>query len=81
MTTETKCVVAETVCEGLMGLAAGTVIANYAIKHDCNAVETTVLTLGAMVVQWSVGRAFAKQFYKYCDNSFGTDFKDVIEQL
>lgn len=81
MTTETKCVVAEQVCEGLMGLAAGTVVANYIIKHDCNAVEATVLTLGAMIAQWSVGRAFGKQFYKFCDNTFDTDFKDVIERM
>ena len=81
MTTETKCIIAEQVCEGLMGMAAGTVVANYAKNHNCNAIETIGLSLGAMVAQWSVGRAFGKQFYKFCDGTFGTDFKDVIEKM
>ena len=78
--TEKKCIMAEQVCEVLIGGAAGIVVSNY-IFPKCNKSEKVIVTLGSMVTGWAAGRAFAKTFYKFCDVKFGTDFKEIYDKL
>lgn len=78
--TEKKCMVVEQVCEAVIGGAIG-IILETTVFPKCNDVEKIVVTLGAGVAGFFAGRAFAKKFYKYCDDFHGTDFSDVIETL
>lgn len=70
-----KCVVAEQVCEVLIG-GASAIILNKTVIPKCNGLETIVVGLGGSVLGWMVGRGFAKQFYKFCDATFDTEFKE-----
>lgn len=70
-----KCVMAEQVCEVLIG-GASAIILNKTVTPKCNGLETIVVTLGSGVLGWMVGRGFAKKFYKFCDDTFDTEFED-----
>lgn len=70
-----KCVIAEQVCEGLIGGAIGVVLCKTVIPK-CNGFEATVVALGTGALGWMIGRDFAKKFYKFCDNTFETEFED-----
>ena len=78
---ETACVVGEFVGEVVLGAALGTAV-NKTIMSKCdNPVEKGVIYLGTLVGGWMVGRVWAKQWYKFCDAAFDTDFEEVIENL
>jgi hypothetical protein len=81
MKTETKCFIAEQVCEGIMGGAVGIILSNNILPKCNNNAEKVVVTLGTTVVGWMLGRSFAKQFYAYCDYNFGTDFEETRKNL
>jgi len=80
MDKETKCVLAEAACELVLGAAIGVGL-NKFVLPKCDPVEKVVVTAGTCVGSWMLGRGFCKQFYKFCDGVFGTDFGDVIEQM
>lgn len=79
--TEKKCMVVEQVCEAVIGGAIGVVLARNVFPKCDDNVEKIIVTLGTGVASFFAGRAFAKKFYKYCDDFHGTDFSDVIEKL
>lgn len=70
-----KCVIAEQVCEGLIGGAIAIVLGKTVIPK-CDGFEATVVTLGTGALGWMVGRGFAKKFYKFCDDTFDTEFEE-----
>lgn len=70
-----KCVIAEQVCEVLIG-GASAIILNKTVTPKCNGLETIVVGLGSSVLGCMVGRSFAKKFYKFCDDTFDTEFED-----
>ena len=78
---EKKCVAVEQVCEALIGGAIGVVLVNNVFPKCNSTVEKIVVSLGTGAASFFAGRAFAKKFYKYCDDFHGTDFSDVIEKL
>lgn len=80
MKTEMKCVVAEMVCEGFIGATIGTVVSK-TVLPKCNAVESVVVMAGSGVIAWSMGRAFGKQFYKACDEWFGTSLGEIADDV
>lgn len=80
MDKETKCVLAEATCELVLGAAIGVGL-NKFVLPKCDAIEKVVVTAGTCVGGWMLGRGFAKQFYKFCDYAYGTDFSDIIENL
>lgn len=80
MTTEKKCVIAEHVGEALIGGAIAVGL-NKANDHLDSGVEKALLTGGVLVGSWMAGRAFAKQFFKFCDVAFGTEFKNITDAL
>lgn len=74
MDVKKKCEIAETIGELVLGGAIGIVSAN-AIDAVCENTFSKVLVTGGVVVgSWMAGRAFAKQFYKFCNAAFNTDF-------
>lgn len=81
MDTEMKCLIAEKVGEGILGYAIGTAVANTILPKCETKHEVVALAIGTGIVSWMTGRAFAKQFLKFCDEMFDTDFKDDIEKL
>ena len=80
MDKEAKCVLAEQVGEVFIGATIATCVEKVVFPH-CNPAEKLVVGVGTMIGSWMVGRAWAKQFYKFCDAAFDTDFEDVTEQL
>lgn len=80
MTTKDKCVVAELVGEVLLGGAIATCL-NKTVIDKCDKSEKTLVVLGGLVGSFTVGRAFAKTFYKFCDEVFDTDFSYEIDNL
>lgn len=81
MTTEKKCMIAEQVGEVFIGAAIGTVVANNVIPKCDTAVQKIAVTVGSAIGGWIAGRVWAKHWFKFCDSTFGTDFKDTTEQL
>ena len=81
MKTETKCLIVEQVCEAAIGGALGIILTNNVLPTCNNKTEKVVVTLGAAVGGWMLGRSFAKKFYTYCDYNFGTDFEEARKQL
>lgn len=81
MDTEMKCLVAETVGEGILGYTIGTAVSKLLIPKCETKTEMVALALGTGIVSWMAGRTFAKQFLKFCDEMFDTDFEDDIEKL
>ena len=80
-TKEKRCVVAEQICEALIGGAIGVVVSNNVLPKCNNIVEKTIVVLGTGVAGFALGRKFAKGFYKYCDAQFGTELGDVIDDF
>ena len=81
MTTEKKCVVAEQVCEVIIGAGVGAVLNNHLAKNDYNAINKVAITLAAGIFTWSATRGFAKKFFKFCDDMFDTEFGDLTDKL
>ena len=81
MKTETKCMIAETVGELMLGGAVSIVLQNHVYPECDNKTEKVIVTLGTMVGSWMLGRAWAKTFYKFCDGVFDADFEDIIDAL
>lgn len=71
-----KYVVAEQVCEVLIGGAMGIVLCKTVIPK-CNTIESIVVAAGSGLVSGLVGREFAKKFYKFCDSVHGTNFDEM----
>lgn len=81
MKKETKCKIGEVVGEVVLGLAVGVVTDNIVYPKCNNKIEKIAVTLGTGVGSWMLGRAWAKTYYKFCDEVFDTDFEDVIDAL
>lgn len=81
MDTETKCMIAEAIGEAMLGGAIGVGLVNHVYPKCDSNTEKVIMTLGTMVGSWMIGRAFGKQFYKFCDSAFDTDFEDIIDSL
>lgn len=81
MDTMKKCVVAEQVCELLIGGALGVVMTNNVMPKCTNGAEKLLVLAGTCVGAWAAGRGFAKKFYSFCDAQFGTDFGDETYNL
>lgn len=75
MTKTEKCMIAEQVGEALLGAASGIIIQKTVIPK-CNKGEQILVTLGAAVGGWMLGRTFGNMFYKFCDDVFDTGFND-----
>lgn len=75
-----QCMIAEKIGEGLIGYAIGTALTK-TILSKCNTTEKVFVTLGGTVLAWTAGRAFAKTFFKFCDNQFDTEFGREIEEV
>ena len=74
MDVKKKCEIAETIGELVLGGAMG-VLSAKAMDTVCeNTFEKVLVASGAVVGSWMTGRAFAKQFYKFCNAAFNTDF-------
>lgn len=71
-----KCVVAEQICELLIGGAIGIGVSK-TVMPKCNIAEKVVVTLGSALVTYMIGNAFGKKFYKFCDTTFDTEFGDL----
>lgn len=80
MTKQQKCMLAETIGECVLGGAIATCL-NKTVMDKCNGGEKALVVLGGMVLSFTAGRAFGKAFYKFCDDTFDTDFEDMIERL
>lgn len=81
MTIEKKCEIAEQVCEFTLGAAIGIVTTGCVLPKCKNGLEKAVVMLGTGIGGWMIGRSFAKQFYKFCDVVFDTDFSDITDVL
>lgn len=81
MNTEVKCIIAEGIGEIMLGGAIGVGLVNHVYPKCESNTEKVIMTLGTMVGGWMIGRAFGKQFYKFCDSTFNTDFEDIIDHL
>ena len=81
MKKETKCLIAEFVGEAFMGTAIATVLTKF-VYSKCDKVEKIMVTVGTLPVSWMLGRAWAKKWLKFCNETFDTNFDDdEIEKL
>lgn len=80
MSTEEKCLIAEYVGEAIIGSALGIGLTK-CVLPKCSPAEQVVVTLGGGIMGWMAGRAFAKQFLKFCDAIFDTEFEDIRDEL
>lgn len=74
MKKETKCVIGEVVGEVILGAAVGIAELKFVDPHLNTKFEKTAIHMGTMVGSWMLGRAWAKEYYGFCDKMFGTDF-------
>ena len=75
-----KCQIAEQVGEFVLGCAIGACISKNVLPN-CNGIEKIFVSAGAGVCSWMAGKTFAKHFYKFCDDTFGADFKEEIAAM
>lgn len=77
-TKELLCIAGEWVCETAIGYAGGILAREY-ILPKCIAKGEKVFALGGVYAAgWLIGRRFAKEFYKFCDQTFDMDLYDQI---
>lgn len=81
MEKETKCMIGEQVGEALIGGAMSVVITKTIFPKLNGFGEKFVVTAGSGVGAWIIGRAWAKSWFKFCDQVFDTDFEDVYEKM
>ena len=73
MKLETKCLIAETVCESLIGAAAGLCVQRAVIPKLENRFEIFVLTAGGAIAGTYLGSKFGRDFFKTCDKLLETN--------
>ena len=81
MEKETKCIITERICECFIGGTVGIIASDHVLPKCENNFDKVVVTGGALIGSFMIGRAFTKQFLKFCDSVFGTDFKDVTDEM
>ena len=78
MKKHTACIIGEQIGEGLIGASIATVL-NKTVLPKCNTKEGIVVLAGAAVGTWALSRNFAKTYFKWCDQVFGTEFVEEWE--
>ena len=76
-----KCNIAEQVGEAILGASIGLILTNNLFPKCSNNVEKIVLTAGAGIGGWIAGRVWAKHFYKFCDETFDTNYDEITKRL
>ena len=81
MEKETKCMIGEQIGEVIIGGSMGIITKNMILPHCDTVCEKIIVSLGAGLGGFVIGRKWAKQWFKFCDATFDTDFEDVCETL
>ena len=76
-----KCNIAEQVGEVILGGAIGLLVTNNLYPKCSNNFEKVVIMAGAGIGGWIAGRVWAKHFYKFCDETFDTNYEEEIKRL
>ena len=80
MKKETGCVIAAFAMEAIVGVTVGVTLKRFVFPKCTNA-EKAIVTGGTAICCWALGRKLDKTFYKWCDEVFHTDLKEVIDVL
>ena len=74
---QTLCSIGEMACECIIGGAIGVASGKFIQRTNCTKGQGLVVTLGSALGAWLIGRKFAKEYYRVCDDQLGTDFIDL----
>ena len=81
MEKETKCMIAGYVGEAIIGSAIGVTVRQVVFPKLDNTSDKLTVALGSMIGTWMISRKWQKQWLKFCDNVFDTDFEEIHEEL
>lgn len=81
MEKEVKCMIGEQIGEVLIGGAIAVIVDKTVFPKLDKVGEKLIVSAGACVAAWMIGREWAKKWFKFCDVTCDTDFEDVYEAL
>lgn len=74
MKKETKCIIGEIIGECIIGSAIGMSVSDSILNKDNKVLKKGIIFLGSAISAATLGKVFAKGYYKACDSIFDTDF-------